>query len=104
MGARIDWQYALGLELTDPGFRFSVLTEFRARLVADRTEHLLLDGMLERFKAHGLVKARGKQRTDSTHVLAAAHDLHLLELVAETWAPGPRLPLPCAVHSIGFAG
>lgn len=40
--------------------------------------------MLERFKARGLVRARGKQRTDSTHVLAAVHDLHLLELVAET--------------------
>ncbi len=82
--ARIDWKYALGLELTDPGFRFSVLGEFRARLVAGRAEHLLLDRMLERFKERGLVKARGKQRTDSTHVLAAVHDLHLLELVAET--------------------
>jgi transposase len=82
--ARIDWKYALGLELTDPGFHFSVLTEFRARLVAGGAEHLLLDTMLERFKARGLVRARGKQRTDSTHVLAAVHDLHLLELVAET--------------------
>ncbi len=81
---RIDWKYALGLELTDPGFHFSVLTEFRARLVAGGAEHVLLDGMLERFKARGLVKARGKQRTDSTHVLGAVHDLHLLELVAET--------------------
>ena len=81
---RMDWKYALGLELTDPGFHFSVLTEFRARLVAGGAEHLLLDRMLERFKARGLVKARGKQRTDSTHVLAAVHDLHLLELVAET--------------------
>ena len=82
--ARIDWKYALGLELTDPGFHFSVLTEFRARLVNGRAEHLLLDEMLERFKVRGLVKARGKQRTDSTHVLAAVHDLHLLELMAET--------------------
>jgi transposase len=82
--ARIDWKYALGLELTDPGFHFSVLTEFRARLVAGKAEHLLLDAMLERFKARGLVKARGKQRTDSTYVLAAVHDLSLLELVAET--------------------
>ena len=82
--ARIDWKYALGLELTDPGFHFSALTEFRARLVAGGAGHLLLDRMLERFKARGLVKARGKQRTDSTHVLAAVHDLHLLELVAET--------------------
>src|SRR3954462_4954403 len=57
--ARIDWKYALGLELTDPGFHFSVLGEFRARLVAGGGEHLLLDTMLERFKARGLVRARG---------------------------------------------
>ena len=82
--ARIDWKYALGLELIDPGFHFSVLTEFRARLIEGNAEHLLLDKMLEHFKARGLVKARGKQRTDSTHVLGAVHDLHLLELVAET--------------------
>src|SRR4051794_18262597 len=82
--ARIDWKYALGLELTDPGFHCSVLAEFRARLVAGGAEPLLLDTLLERFKARGLIKARGKQRTDSTHVLAAVHDLHLLELVAET--------------------
>ena len=82
--ARIDWKYALGLELTHPGFHFSVLTEFRTRLIKGKAEHLLLDKMLERFKAKDLVKARGKQRTDSTHVLGAVHDLHLLELVAET--------------------
>ena len=82
--ARIDWKYAPGLELTDPGFHFSVLAEFRARLVAGRAEHLLLDRMLERFKERGLVRPRGKQRTDSTHVLAAVHDLHLLELAGET--------------------
>jgi len=82
--ACIDWKYALGLELTDPGFHFSGLSEFRARLVAGGAEPLLLDAMLERFKDRGLVKARGKQRTDSTHVLAAVRDLHLLERVAET--------------------
>src|SRR4051812_396684 len=82
--ARIDWKYALGLELTDPGFHFSVLGEFRARLVAGGAEHLLLDTMLERFKARGLVRARGKQRTGRTHVLAAVRDLSFFELVAET--------------------
>jgi transposase len=82
--ARIDWKYALGLELTDSGFHVSVLTEFRALLVVGQAEHLLLDRMLERFKARGLLKACGKQRTDSTYVLAAVHDLSLLELVAET--------------------
>src|SRR4051795_3177237 len=81
---RIDWKYALGLELTDPGFDFSVLCEFRARLVAGGAERLLLEAMLETCKAHGLVKARGKQRTDSTHVLAAIRTLNRLELVGET--------------------
>ena len=82
--SRIDWKYALGLELTDPGFHFSILAEFRARLVDGRARHLLLDTMLERFQQRGLLKARGKQRTDSTYVLAAVRDLHFLELVAET--------------------
>jgi transposase len=76
--SRIDWKYALSLELTDAGFHFSVLTEFRARLLAGRAEQLLLDRMLERFQHQGLVKERGKQRTDSTHIVAAVHSLHLL--------------------------
>src|SRR5918911_3292789 len=65
--SRIDWKYALGLELTDPGFDFSALSEFRARLIAGGSEKLLLDKMLQRLRARGLVKARGRQRTDSTH-------------------------------------
>ncbi|WP_225430220.1 transposase, partial [Deinococcus detaillensis] len=81
---RIDWKYALGLTLHDPGFHFSVLCEFRARLVSGHAEYRLLDRMLEHFQRHGLVKARGKQRTDSTHVLGAVRDLHLAELVGET--------------------
>ena len=32
----------------------------------------------------GLIKARGKARTDSTHVLAAIHQLNRIECVAET--------------------
>ena len=82
--ARIDWKYALGLELTDPGFDFSVLSEFRTRLINGGAEELLLEKLLERCRALGLVKARGKQRTDSTHVLASIRVLNRLELVAET--------------------
>ena len=82
--ARIDWKYALSLELSDPGFDFSVLCEFRARLVAGGQELLLLDRMLDHFTARGLVTARGRQRTDSTHVLGAVRKLHRLELLAET--------------------
>ncbi len=82
--ARIDWKFALGLELTDPGFDFSVLSEFRDRLLAGGAEQLLLERMLERFAERGLVKARGKQRTDSTHVLSAVRALNRIELVGET--------------------
>jgi transposase len=82
--ARIDWKYLLGLDLTDPGFDFSVLSEFRDRLLAGSAEVLLLDKLLERCRTMGLLKARGQQRTDSTHVLAAIRVMNRLELVAET--------------------
>ena len=82
--ARIDWKYVLSLELTDEGFDFSVLSEFRARLVKGGAEELLLEKLLECCQALGLVKARGQQRTDSTHVVAAVRLMHRLELVAET--------------------
>ncbi len=82
--SRIDWKYALSLELTDPGFDASVLSEFRSRLVAGSQEQLLLDAMLDGFKAQGLLKARGRQRTDSTAVLAAIRTLNRLECIGET--------------------
>jgi transposase len=82
--ARIDWKYLLSLELTDPGFDFSVLSEFRDRLLAGSAAELLLDKLLERCRALSLLTVRGQQRTDSTHVLAAIRVLNRLELVAET--------------------
>jgi len=82
--ARIDWKYLLSLELTDSGFDFSVLSEFRDRLLAGSAEEILLDQLLERCCAAGLLTARGQQRTDSTHVLGAIRVLNRLELVAET--------------------
>lgn len=82
--ARIDWKYALSLELTDTGFNFSVLSEFRARLVKKGSESKLLDKMLFRFQEKHLLKNRGKQRTDSTHIIASVRYLSRLESVAET--------------------
>ncbi len=81
---RIDWKYALGLALTDPGFDHTVLSEFRTRLVTGDAGLLLLDTLLQRLQEQGLVKARGRQRTDSTHVLAAVRTLNRLERVGET--------------------
>lgn len=82
--SRIDWKYVLGLELTDSGFDHTVLSEFRARLVQGKAERLLLDTLLERLRERGLVKKRGRQRTDSTHILAAVRVLNRLERVGET--------------------
>jgi len=81
---RIDWKYALGLELTDSGFDFSVLSEFRTRLADGHAEERLLDALLIAFRERGLLKAGGRQRTDSTHVLANLRDLNRLECVGET--------------------
>ena len=81
---RIDWKYALCLELEDPGFDASVLSEFRDRLIANGAEAMLFETLLTALKAEGLVKPRSRQRTDSTHVLAAIHVLNRLGLVGET--------------------
>lgn len=83
---RIDWKYALGLDLTDPGFDFSILSEFRARIVAADTVDQLLSRLLSECKARNLLKARTKQRTDSTHVLAAIRTINRLECVGEAMA------------------
>jgi transposase len=82
--SRIDWKYALSLELTDPGFDASVLSEFRSRLIQGDQEMFLLDAMLQHFQQLGLLKARGRQRTDSTHVLAAVRALNRYECIGET--------------------
>jgi transposase len=82
--SRIDWKYLLGLELTDSGFDHSVLSGFRSRLVAGEKQTLLLERLLERFREKKLLKVRGNQRTDSTHVLAAIRVMNRLELVTET--------------------
>lgn len=80
---RIDVKYLLGLELADDGFDHTVLSEFRSRLVAGSAEHLLLDALLEHCVARQLLKPRGRQRTDATHVLTAARALYRLECVGE---------------------
>ncbi|MEV5776830.1 IS1182 family transposase [Streptomyces antimycoticus] len=81
---RIDWKYALGMELDDAGFDYSVLCEFRARLAEGDAADRLLTVMLERLVEAGLLKSGGRQRTDATHVMAAVRTLSRLELAGET--------------------
>jgi transposase len=72
------------LSITDSGFDYSVLSEFRVRLLKGGRENQLLDSMLEQFKQEGWIKTRGKMRTDSTHILGATRQLNRLECVGET--------------------
>ena len=81
--SRIDWKYALGVELSDPGFDSSVLSEFRTRLITGSAEEQLFETLLNLCRERGFIQARGRQRTDSTHVLAAVRALNRFELVGE---------------------
>jgi transposase len=82
--SRIDWKYLLALPLTDAGFVASALSEFRSRLVDGNAEYLLFDTLLTQFREQSLLRTRGRQRSDSTHVLAAVRALNRLECVGET--------------------
>ncbi len=81
---RIDWKYLLCLDLTDPGFDHTVLSEFRTRLLDSQAERRLFDTLLAVAQDRDLLQAGGRQRSDSTHVLGAVHILNRLECVTET--------------------
>jgi transposase len=68
---RIDWKYLLGLQLSDPGFDYSILSRLRDWLIEGHAETLLLERLLEKCKSLGLVRAGGDVRTDSTHILGS---------------------------------
>src|SRR5258708_4014288 len=82
---RLDWKYLLGLDLGDPGFDHTVLVEFRQRLLSGKQDLLLFDLLLTRLREGGYLKARGRQRSDSTHVLAKIRALNRVEGVGETF-------------------
>jgi transposase len=90
---RMDWKYCLGLELEDAGFDFAALARFRDRLLAGGLEHEIFRCLLELVKGLGLVKAGGRQRTDSTHVLGRIrHGGDRLQRRADT-LPGQLQPV-----------
>jgi len=81
---RLDWKYALHLPLTYAGFDFSVLSEFRQRLLNHEAEGRVFETLVQAFRAQGLIKSRGIQRTDSVAILTKVRELSRLELVVET--------------------
>jgi len=81
---RMDWKYALHLPLAYEGFDYSVLSEFRDRLLAHEAEGRVFEQLVQEFRSMGLIKERGKQRTDSIAMLMKVRHLSRLELVVET--------------------
>ena len=81
---RIDWLYALALPLDDPGFDYSILSDFRQRVLAGQAPDLILEPILQLCRTRGWLKAHGKQRTDATAVLARVRALSSLESVGES--------------------
>jgi len=92
---RLDWKYALHLPLDYAGFNFSVLSDFRVRLLAHDAAARLFDTLLGQLRELGLLKRRGRQRTDSLAVLARIHLLTRVELVVETL----RLAIRALLHA-----
>lgn len=91
--ARIDGKYALGLELAHQGFHYSVLCEFRARLVEGGLEQRTLDAVLEAVRRTGQFKAGGRQRIDS---LLTAAGMNLTRL--NVWWEGTPLAATRTFH------
>jgi len=81
---RLDWKYALHLPLEDSGFDFSVLSEFRDRLIEGKAEQRVFEKLVEEIRAMGLIKEHGKQRTDSIAMLTKVRRLCRVETVVET--------------------
>lgn len=81
---RLDWKYALHLPLNYAGFNFSVLSEFRDRVIEHGAEARLFDSVLVQLREMGLLKRRGRQRTDSLAILTKVRDLTRLERLVET--------------------
>lgn len=81
---RIDWPNLFCLELTDLGFHHTVLSEFRSRLLSHAAERRIFDAILAMARERGFLKAGGRQRSNSTHVLGAVRTMTRLEIITET--------------------
>jgi transposase len=80
----LGWKYALDLELDYDGFHSTVLVYFRDRLEDNQAERMIFDRILKLLVELGLVKKKGKQRLDSTHIVGYVKAMSWLECAMET--------------------
>jgi Transposase domain (DUF772) len=80
----IGWKHALAQELEGEVFDPTVLVRFRERLVEHAQGRVAFEAVLGGLERAGLVKQKGKQRLDSTHVLGEVARMGTLECVRES--------------------
>jgi transposase len=80
----LGWKHALGLAVDYAGFHPTSLVYFRQRLLEHQQSRVIFDALLQGLEGRGLVKRRGKQRLDSTHILGLVADMSRLEVTRET--------------------
>lgn len=84
MKYHLGWKHALAQELDGEVFDPTVLVRFRERLVEQRQGQVAFETVLEGLREAGLVRDKGKQRLDSTHVLGQVARMSTLECVRQT--------------------
>ena len=92
----LGWKYALDLELDYGGFHATVLVYFRDRLEEKKAQRLIFDGVVDLLIELGLVKRKGKQRLDSTHIVGYVKAMSWMECAIETL----RLALEDLEHEV----
>jgi hypothetical protein len=80
----LGWKLALNVELQAKGFHSTTLVGFRQRLIDHDQAQIAFAAVLEALQTAGLVPKKGKQRLDSTHILALVARLSWLECIRET--------------------
>ena len=80
----LGWKHALGLAVDYAGFHPTSLVYFRQRLLEHQNRRCVFDALLQGLEGKGLVKRRGKQRLDSTHILGLVSSMSRLEKTRET--------------------
>jgi hypothetical protein len=84
LGYHTGWNFALGRQMGEPVFHFSVLSCFRERLLAHEQSALLFAEILAGLIEAGLVERQCRQRLDSTPVLGLVRRMSRLECMRET--------------------
>jgi transposase len=80
----LGWKHALDLPVDYAGFHATSLVYFRRRLLANDESRCVFDAILQGLEGKGLVRRRGRQRLDSTHILGLVSSMSRLETTRET--------------------